>query len=146
MMMYGYDMGYGGGGFEDPFLMDSGHGFTGILSFMNSWPDWAVTLMTIAAIIIGGYILGKIIGSIYASIKYPDPDKPQIFTSKQKIGFLCIAVLVSGLIYFALKPPVEELPEDMMGEMGEMGDYGVMGEDPMVGDYGKDNPIVATVG
>ena len=117
------NMYYGGNSFSGNSYdagMNGGMGsMGGVLSFMDSWPAWAVTLATLLIIVVCGWVIGKIVGTVYATIKFPDPNKTQIFSPKQKVVFLSVIALVVGMIYFALQPekPIDDmLGDDMYGD------------------------------
>ena len=56
----------------------------------------------IAGGLLGSLIVGLIVGRVVAGIKYPNPDKPHIFTPKQS-AILLIAVLVAvALVIFSI--------------------------------------------
>ena len=63
-----------------------------------NWINWA----WIGGGLLGSLIVGLIIGRIVAGIKYPNPDKPHIFTPKQSVIILVGVVVAVALIVFAL--------------------------------------------
>lgn len=116
-------MGVSYGGSMGGYGPDASTGMGGLLSFMDSWPTWASTLTMILGVLFLGWLAGKMIGRIYASIKYPDPNKPQILSAKQKMIFIAMLVVVVGMVYFALKP--EDMSADMLpGEDSSMSQSG----------------------
>ena len=63
-----------------------------------NWINWA----WIGGGLLGSLIVGLIIGRIVAGIKYPNPDKPHIFTPKQSVIILVGVVVAVALIVFAM--------------------------------------------
>lgn len=112
----GYIGGVPGGGAA------AGEGGEGILSFMSTLPPWLSAIITIAALILLAWIAGVIVGKIYAGIKYPDPGKPSIFSAKQKVLFLGVAVAVIFLLFTTLSKTND--PQDMLPS-----------DDPATGEY-----------
>lgn len=92
--------GYAGGGMSGG--TGTGEGAEGIFSFMSTLPPWLSTIITIGALILLAWVVGVIVGKLYASIKYPDPNKPSVFSAKQKVIFLGVAVAVVVLLYTTL--------------------------------------------
>ncbi len=98
-----------------------GEGAGGILSFMSTLPPWLSAIITIAGLILLAWIVGMILGKLYSGIKYPYPNKPSVFSAKQKVLFLGVAVAVVVLLFTTLLKPSE--PTD-----GFPGDGASMGE------------------
>ena len=69
-----------------------------------NWTNWA----WIVGGLLGSLVIGMIIGRIVAGIKYPDPDKPHIFTPKQtaivSVGVLVAAALIVFAMLYQPKP------------------------------------------
>jgi len=108
----------------------AGESTGGILSFMSTLPPWLSAIITIAALILLAWIAGIIVGKIYAGIRYPDPGKPSIFSAKQKVLFLGVAVAVIFLLFTTLSKS-----NDPSGGM-------LPSDEPTTGDYtGGDKPI-----
>ena len=63
-----------------------------------NWINWA----WIGGGLLGSLVVGLLIGRIVAGIKYPNPDKPHIFTPKQSIIILAGVLIAIALIVFAI--------------------------------------------
>ena len=115
MMVGSVDAGMGGmGGMGDMGGMPGGmeqEGF--IMSMFHKLPMWGQGLLTAILVIALAWIAGIIIGKLYASVKYPDPEKPSLINPLLKIG-LGAAVVVCGFwIYYSFtKPDVQKMPVD----------------------------------
>lgn len=95
----GYGGGGGGGG-------DMGMDVTGAepitgIGFIDSAIQWIIdqppaisALIFTVLIILLAMLVGRIIGKLYVSIRYPDPDKPQILTPLQKIGVIIVCCII----------------------------------------------------
>lgn len=79
--------------------------------------DW-ISIAWIAGGLFGSLAIGLIIGRIVASLKYPNPDKPQIFTTRQALIVLAAVVVAVGLIIFAVlyQPKKSASSSDPFGE------------------------------
>ena len=77
-----------------------------------NWINWT----WIGGGLLGSLIVGLIIGRIVAGIKYPNPDKPHIFTPKQSVIILVGVVVAVALIVFAVlyQPKPKNGGEDLM--------------------------------
>ncbi len=110
------DAGMGGmgmGGMEgaaDKMMMEQ-EGF--IMSFFHKLPIWGQGILAAGLVIALAWIAGIIIGRLYASVKYPDPEKPALINPILKIG-LSAAVVVCGFwIFFSFtKPSAPDMPVD----------------------------------
>ena len=82
-----------------------------------NWINWA----WIAGGLLGSLAVGMLIGRIVAGIKYPNPDKPPIFTPKQSAIILVSVLAAVALIVFAVlyqpKPKVNDADLPFDGEM-----------------------------
>ena len=96
-----------------------------------NWMNFAL----IAGGLLESLVVGLIVGRVVAGIKYPNPDKPHIFTPKQS-AILLVAVLVAiALVIFAIlyQPKPQTAGDDpLVGTDGMMGPDGMM-NDPAVG-------------
>lgn len=82
-----------------------------------NWMNWA----WIAGGLLGSLAVGMLIGRIVAGIKYPNPDKPHIFTPKQSAIILVSVLAAVALIVFAVlyqpKPKANDADLPYDGEM-----------------------------
>ena len=129
-MGMGPGMGMGSG------MMMEEEGF--FMSFIHSLPMWAQGLLLAVTVIILAWIAGIIIGKLYASVKYPDPEKPALINPLLKIG-LGAAIIACGFwIYSSFTKPSEPVIPEMDNEgMEEMMPEG---EEP--GDLVPDNAVM----
>lgn len=71
----------------------------------------------------GGALLGFVAGKVFAGIRYPNPEKRQLFNAWQKVVVLVVTILSIGLIVGALvyKPASPEVtdPLAVSGETGQ---------------------------
>lgn len=91
----------------------------------------------IAGGLLGSLVVGLIVGRVVAGIKYPNPDKPHIFTPKQS-AILLVAVLAAiALVVFSIVyQPKPKTDGDSMAGMD-----GMMGPDGMTDYTGGDLPV-----
>ena len=79
-----------------------------------------VTVLKYVLITLGsGALLGFIGGKIFAGIRYPNPEKRQLFTAWQKIAVLVVTLASIGLIVAAFVP--RDQAEDSMVNAGGAG-------------------------
>ena len=133
-MGMGPDMGMGNG------MMMEKENF--LMSFIHSLPMWAQGLLLAVTVIALAWAAGIIIGKLYASVKYPDPEKPALINPLLKIG-LGAAIIACGFwIYSSFTKPdepvitdIENSMEDIMPEdeipQGELPDNAIMQDSPM---------------
>lgn len=78
-----------------------------------------VTILKYILITLGaGLALGLVGGLVYAGLKYPNPNKKQIFNTKQKIIVMVIGLVSVALIVFAfVKKPKPEGDMMVNGDM-----------------------------
>jgi hypothetical protein len=117
----GYDMG-GSGGVTGIGFIDSA------LDWVLNQPSWLSALIFTTVTVLVAFIAGKIIGRIYISIRYPNPDKPQYLSPKQKLIVLAAgAVILVSLMGAFMKEEASELPVDGSMDMDPgMMDPGMM--------------------
>lgn len=69
----------------------------------------------------GGVALGAVCGLVFAGLKYPNPNKKALFSTKQKIILMVVAVLGTAMIIFAFtKKPGGDKPVGGDMEMNQM--------------------------
>lgn len=84
-----------------------------IAQLMAGLPAWASALLLTLAVIAAAALVGMIVGRLYASIRYPDPEKQSVISPKIKVLFLCILAACGVWLYSALNPKDDEaLPVD----------------------------------
>ena len=86
-------------------------------------------LKYIAFTLLGGIVLGIIGGKIYASFKYPDPNKRSVLSNKMKLILSGVMVVAIGLIVFALTFKPAPKVDDSLPVDGEMGTSDSLPED-----------------
>ena len=77
-----------------------------------NWMNWA----WIAGGLLGSLAVGMLIGRIVAGIKYPNPDKPHIFTPKQS-AIILVSVLAAVAVLYQPKPKANDADLPFDGEM-----------------------------
>ena len=89
----------------------SGGDGTGLLSGMTAGlPPWASALLTTVLVLIVAAIVGILLGKLYASVKYPDPEKHTVLPPLMKVGFICLIVACSVWLFGTLmKQPGDDL-------------------------------------
>lgn len=92
----------------------------------------------IAGGLLGSLIVGLIIGRVVAGIKYPNPDKPHIFTPKQSAILLVSVLVAAALVIFSIlyQPKPKTGSDDPM-----MGTDGMMDPGEMIGDLNGGLPV-----
>ena len=105
-----------------------------------NWINWA----WIGGGLLGSLVVGLLIGRIVAGIKYPNPDKPHIFTPKQSIIILAGVLIAIALIVFAIlyQPKPKNGGEDLLpsGMDGMVDPNGVLPMDDAGLDGGEIEP------
>ncbi|MEG2144051.1 MAG: hypothetical protein RRY40_01840 [Oscillospiraceae bacterium] len=125
-------MGGGGGSFGGGAM--DGMGMGGevaaenfILAFFHKLPLWAQGMVVVLLVIAAAWIAGIILGKLYASVRYPDPEKQSIVHPVVKIGF-GVAVICCGVwLYSSITKPEETVID-------------VTNPDGIVTDEGKETP------
>ena len=121
----------GSDGMGDPSMMGMGETGEGILmTFFHSLPSWAQGLLTAAAVIALAWIAGIILGKLYASVKYPDPEKPALINPLLKIG-LGAAIIACGFWIFSAFTKTNEPVIDVVNPDASISD--TMPEQPQDG-------------
>lgn len=111
-----YGGGGGAGGMDGMGGMDEA-GITGIgfidsaINWVLALPGWLSALVIAAVILCTAAVCGWIIGRIYISIRYPNPEKPQYLSPLQKIIVIVVAVAVVSMLMNSL---LETNEPDMM--------------------------------
>ena len=96
----------------------SGGDSSGVVSgMMAGLPPWAAALLTTVLVLIAAAILGIIIGKLYASVKYPDPEKHSVLPPLVRVGFICTIAACSIWLFTTLS----RQPSDDMMVGGEGG-------------------------
>lgn len=119
---YGYAvMGGGGMGGIDPSAGETGSNF--ITNYLATLPPWASALVYTLVILAAAWIAGIFLGRIYASIRYPDPEKHSVLPPKVKAVFLALMVIVSIILYQTISK-TDEPNADSIGGDSSYGDPG----------------------
>ena len=104
-------MGYGiamGGGMDGAATGEKGN----IISqLMAKLPAPAQVLLHILLVVAVAAVVGIIIGKMYASIKYPDPEKHHIISPKLKVLFICILAACCVWLYTTMTREEPQPPE-----------------------------------
>ncbi len=110
----GYRMAMGGG-------MDgavTGEKASILTQLMAKLPEPVQVLVHILLVVAAAAIVGMIVGKMYASIKYPDPEKNHIISPKLKVLFVCILAACCVWLYTTMTREEPTPPETDPG-MGE---------------------------
>ena len=102
----GYRMAMGGGMDGAP----TGEKASILSQLMAKLPAPAQVLLNILVVVAIAAVVGMIVGKMYASIKYPDPEKNHIISPKLKVLFVCILAACCVWLYTTMtreepKPP-----------------------------------------
>ncbi len=92
-------MGYGiamGNGMDGAAIEEQGGVFTQLLAKL---PAPVQVLLQVLLVVMVAAFIGMIIGKMYASIKYPDPEKHHIISPKLKVLFICILAACCFWLY-----------------------------------------------
>lgn len=109
-----------------------------LMQMIEKLPLWAQNILSILAVIIVAAIVGKIIGTLYAMVKYPDPEKQGAVSPKIKVAFICLLALCCWWLFVTMTeeqkagelPPEDQLPAVMGGsDMQNGGDMLLGGVD-----------------
>ncbi|KAF5036886.1 hypothetical protein DSECCO2_570450 [anaerobic digester metagenome] len=104
-------MGYGismGNMMDGAGMEEKGNLFT---QLMAKLPAPVQVLLHILLVVVVAAVVGMIVGKMYASIKYPDPEKHHIISPKLKVLFICILAACCFWLYTTMtreEPPVTE--------------------------------------
>ncbi|HWP52121.1 MAG TPA: hypothetical protein VN626_10540 [Clostridia bacterium] len=119
-MGYGISMGdvMSGAGVEEQGSM--------LTQLMAKLPASVQVLLHVLLVVVVAAIIGTIIGKMYASIKYPDPEKHHIISPKLKVLFICILAACCFWLYTTMtrEEPTETEPgtEEEQSEAPQDGD------------------------
>lgn len=121
-------MGYGiamGGGMDRAAMEEKGNMLS---QLMAKLPAPVQVLLHILLVVAIAAVVGIIIGKMYASIKYPDPEKHHIISPKLKVLFICVLAACCFWLYTTMTR--EEPPEAEPGtEEGQESETPPNGED-----------------
>ncbi|MFV0496828.1 MAG: hypothetical protein ACK5L0_01475 [Candidatus Fimivivens sp.] len=94
----------GGGGMSSGDVMDGIAMEQGgaLAQFMDKLPEPVQVLLQIFLVVLIAAVIGLVIGKMYASIKYPDPEKHHIISPKLKVLFICILAACCFWLYTAM--------------------------------------------
>lgn len=82
-------------------------------------------LLHVFIVVVVAAFIGMIVGKMYASIKYPDPEKHYIISPKLKVVFLCILAACCFWLYTTMtreEPPEEDSGAEMQQQDAQNGD------------------------
>lgn len=88
-----------------------------ILAFFHKLPIWMQGVLMVALVVAAAWILGIILGKLYASVKYPDPEKQSVIHPIVKIGF-GVAVICCGIWLYSSITKVPEKVTDVSNPDG----------------------------
>lgn len=130
---YGGGVYYGGdygGGYGSGYNEGSSGVLSGITTLLDSLPTPVATIIVCAAVILLATLVGKIVARVFANIFYPDPEKPSIFTKKQKLMFLGGFCVAFAVIIFSLTYQPKQLGDAVNVDNFGDGEFGMQnGED-----------------
>lgn len=113
--MEGTEMGYGiaVGNVMDGTtgVQEQGNVFSQLIAKL---PAPVQVLLHVFVVVVVAAFIGMIIGKMYASIKYPDPEKHYIISPKLKVLFICVLAACCFWLYTTMTR--EEPPESDSGE------------------------------
>lgn len=112
----GYRMAMGGGGGMDGAV--TGEKANILTQLMAKLPAPAQVLVHILLVVAAAAVVGMIVGKMYASIKYPDPEKHHIIPPKLKVLFICILAACCVWLYTTMTRE-EPKPSETDPGMGE---------------------------
>ena len=95
--------------------MMGGEELNPVMQFYLSLPEWGQALTRTLLVILAAALIGKILGSLYASIRYPDPEKTGALSPRMRALFLVVLVLCGVWLYRTITKK-EEPGEPVMGE------------------------------
>ncbi|MEA5137188.1 MAG: hypothetical protein VB035_13725 [Candidatus Fimivivens sp.] len=108
----GQSMGYGissMGNVMDGAGMEEKGGM--LAQLMAKLPEPVQVLLHVLIVVVIAAVVGAIIGKMYASIKYPDPEKHHIISPKLKVLFICVLAACCFWLYTTMtreEPPANE--------------------------------------
>ncbi|MEG1773868.1 MAG: hypothetical protein RR320_03325 [Oscillospiraceae bacterium] len=65
-------------------------------------PTWASALVITLAVLAVAAALGWVFGKLYASIRYPDPEKHSVLSAPVKVIFLVVLAVCTVWLYFTM--------------------------------------------
>ena len=96
--------------------MGEGSGlFDGIKNWLMGLPVWASSLIMTAVVVVAAALIGMIIGNMYSSVKYPNPEKQGALNPIVRIVFIVLILGCSVWLYFTFNP-IERAEEPTEGE------------------------------
>lgn len=104
----------------------------GLAKLVADLPMWAQTIISILVVVAVAAVVGYIVGKMYSSIKYPDPEKQSVISPKIKVAFICILALCCFWLYTTMMKQKDPQPQEGEG-ISESGDLGGAGSDNMHG-------------
>lgn len=99
-------MGGGGGGGMDAM---GGENTNAVFAFIAGLPAWAQAVINILIVVAAAAIIGMVIGKMYASVRYPDPEKHHLIHPVLRLVFIClIAACCVWLFALMIRVPSQE--------------------------------------
>ncbi len=132
----GYGIAMGGDGMDGAAMGEKGNMLS---QLVDKLPAPVQVLLHILLVVAVAAVVGMIVGKMYASIKYPDPEKHHIISPKLKVLFICILAACCVWLYTTMTR--EEPPATDPGtEEGQMSEVPPEGED--LPSEGEDLPVM----
>lgn len=70
-----------------------------LMQFYMSLPEWGQALARTLIVILAAALIGMILGRLYASVRYPDPEKNSAISPKLRVLFLAVLLVCGFWLY-----------------------------------------------
>lgn len=107
-------VGGGGGGAMEAM---GGESTNAVLAFIAGLPAWAQAIINILIVAAAAAIIGMVIGKMYASVRYPDPEKHHLVHPVVRLVFICLIAACSIWLFVSMTKQPE--PDDALLNPGE---------------------------
>ena len=70
-----------------------------LMQFYMSLPEWGQALARTLIVILAAALIGMVLGRLYASVRYPDPEKSSAISPKLRVLFLAVLLVCGFWLY-----------------------------------------------
>lgn len=106
--------------------MMENEGLNPVMQFYLSLPEWGQALVRTLLVILAAALIGMVLGKLYASVRYPDPEKTGALSPRMRVLFLVVLVLCGVWLYRTITrkdEPEEPLPGEEFSSSAPQDEY-----------------------
>ncbi len=76
-------------------------GLSGISGVLAGLPPWLFALLCTSAVLLAAAVAGHLLGRVYCAVRYPDPDKRPVLSTRQRFVFLGLLIAICAVLISA---------------------------------------------